>query len=71
MLLSCHINACLFTSSAAAAAAAAVLADDGLPAESELRAELLALLQGVDLQTVSYKQLHSQLEDKFKVRTWP
>jgi hypothetical protein len=27
------------------------------------------LLQGVDLQTVSYKQLHAQLEDKFKVRT--
>jgi hypothetical protein len=27
------------------------------------------LLQDVDLQTVSYKQLHAQLEDKFKVGT--
>jgi hypothetical protein len=45
-------------------------ADEGLPVESELRAELLVLLQGVDLQTVSYKQLHAQLEDKFKVRNF-
>jgi hypothetical protein len=48
-------------------AAAAAAADAGLPAESELRAELLVMLQGVDLQTVSYKQLHQQLEEKFKV----
>jgi hypothetical protein len=59
----CCCCSCYFSAAAAAAA------DAGLPGDGELRSALLVLLQGVDLQTVSYKQLHQQLEEKFKVRS--
>lgn len=42
--------------------------EDKMPPESELRAALEELLQGADMTTVSYSQLHKQLEAKFKVR---
>jgi hypothetical protein len=37
------------------------------PSESELRAALETLLEAADLSTLSYSQLHKQLEEKFAV----
>lgn len=46
----------------------ALLCVSAAPSQPVLRSALEALLEGADMATVTYSELHKQLEAQFKVR---